>query len=541
MCHLTATIGGVAVTVQDLLELDVLARARPEVVHGTDLGTREVRWVHTSEIYDISPLLKGGEVLLTTGLGLVAGGRAAFGNYVAALAQRRIAALFLEVGRTFPEVPAELVAAARAVDLPLVVLHGVVPFIEVTETVHPLLISDEVTALRTADRVTHALNERLLDGSGLGGLTDAVAALAGCPVRLLASDGEPVTGTPADPRPGDALDPGTAPPADLHRPVVVLGEPWGTIVLDGAPTALREVVADRAATAVAIEVLRSGATAPARREARARLLRDIVDGRYASSIELTSRAAGVGLVVDGRRRAVAICLATSHGTPPRTGVTAAAEAARRVFGPALVAEIDDDVVVAAATEVRDLRAAVARFADEIDAELRATTGGHVTAVTAAQPTPDIAGLVGSVPSAREASALARRILPSARVLLVADLGMYRLLAQSVRDDDLELFVQEQLGPLLAHDAVHGTELVRTLDAYLGAGLSKVAAAEALGIRRQSMYGRLDRVVALLGGPDLADRERRTALDLALVAWRLRTAAVGVAPSAVRHLPVTRRA
>ena len=57
-----------AVTVQDLLDLPVLGEARPEVLVGGDLDRRPVRWVHTSEIYEIWPLLRGGEVLLTTGL-----------------------------------------------------------------------------------------------------------------------------------------------------------------------------------------------------------------------------------------------------------------------------------------------------------------------------------------------------------------------------------------------------------------------------------------------------------------------------------------
>ena len=54
-------------TVQDLLDLPLMEAARPEVVVGERLDTRVVRWIHTSEIYEISPLLKGGEVLLTTG------------------------------------------------------------------------------------------------------------------------------------------------------------------------------------------------------------------------------------------------------------------------------------------------------------------------------------------------------------------------------------------------------------------------------------------------------------------------------------------
>src|SRR5690606_22660892 len=123
----------------------VVRRARPEVVTGApDDLARPVRWVHTSEIYEISPLLKGGEVLLTTGLGLVGLSPSAVRSYVASLHGTGVAALFLELGRTFTQPPPVLVEAARTEGLTLVALHGVVPFIEITETVHPLLIGGEV-------------------------------------------------------------------------------------------------------------------------------------------------------------------------------------------------------------------------------------------------------------------------------------------------------------------------------------------------------------------------------------------------------------
>ena len=69
-------------------------------------------------------------------------------DYVRALARRGVAALLLELGRTFPSAPPTMVAAARDTGLPLVVLHGVVPFIQVTQTVHPLLLDDELQQLR---------------------------------------------------------------------------------------------------------------------------------------------------------------------------------------------------------------------------------------------------------------------------------------------------------------------------------------------------------------------------------------------------------
>jgi purine catabolism regulator len=134
-------------------------------------------------------------------------------------------------------------------------------------------------------------------------------------------------------------------------------------------------------------------------------------------------------------------------------------------------------------------------------------------------------LIQALPAAQEASRLARRLDTGIRTLLASDLGVHRLLARLTTDPDLAQFIDEQLGPLVDHDGAHGTQLVSTLETYLGSGLSKTVAAERLGIRRQSLYGRLSKIELLLGGLDLTSRERRTAIDLALVGRRLRGAAV----------------
>ena len=165
-------------TVTDLLELPVLARARPEIVSGEHLDRRPVRWVHSSEIYEISSLLQGGEVLLTTGLGLVALSPEVRRAYIADLAQVGIAALLLELGRTFPVAPDDLVDEARRVGLPLVLLHGVVPFIEVTQVAHALLLGSDLESLTLAASVTERLLHALGERAGLVGLTGIVGGCA---------------------------------------------------------------------------------------------------------------------------------------------------------------------------------------------------------------------------------------------------------------------------------------------------------------------------------------------------------------------------
>src|SRR6059058_1268443 len=76
-----------------------------------------VRWVHISELEDPTPWLSGGELLLTTGLGL--GGEDAQRRFVERLADHQLAGLGLGTGFSHERVPAAVAAAAAERGLPL--------------------------------------------------------------------------------------------------------------------------------------------------------------------------------------------------------------------------------------------------------------------------------------------------------------------------------------------------------------------------------------------------------------------------------------
>ncbi len=75
----------------------------------------------------------------------------------------------------------------------------------------------------------------------------------------------------------------------------------------------------------------------------------------------------------------------------------------------------------------------------------------------------------------------------------------RLLLAGASDGPLaRQLVREQIGSLVDYDATHGSEFVRTLRVYLAHASSKVQTAEALRLRRQTLYGRLQRIEELIG-------------------------------------------
>ena len=133
---------------------------------------------------------------------------------------------------------------------------------------------------------------------------------------------------------------------------------------------------------------------------------------------------------------------------------------------------------------------------------------------------DPAELGPALGTVRELLELARRTGRRDGVLLARDLAAPHLLS-SVGPTAWAAVAEEQVGALIAHDSRHRTELLRTLDTYLTLGTSKAAAASALGIRRQSLYDRLERIQRLLG-VELDDADQQLGLRLGVLAWRLRT-------------------
>src|ERR1700722_8465486 len=107
-------------TLRKVLDLEAVRRGSPRVVAGSERPDGVVRWVHALELTDIGRLLRGGELVLSTGIALPESA-AGLAEYVAALADVGIAGLAVELGRRYTgALPVPFVAAARARKVPLV-------------------------------------------------------------------------------------------------------------------------------------------------------------------------------------------------------------------------------------------------------------------------------------------------------------------------------------------------------------------------------------------------------------------------------------
>src|SRR5258708_19912166 len=83
-------------TVAEILALDPLRRGAPRVVVAADRLDAPVRWVHVIELAEAAHLLRGGELVLSTGIALP-DDPAGLARYVADLASVGVSALAVEL------------------------------------------------------------------------------------------------------------------------------------------------------------------------------------------------------------------------------------------------------------------------------------------------------------------------------------------------------------------------------------------------------------------------------------------------------------
>jgi len=117
-----------------------------QLVSGDESAQAHVRWVHSTELLDPTPFLKGGELLLTTGLQLV--GPKSQRELIDRLADHDIAGMGFGTGFSHKRLPAALVAQARKRAFPLFEVPYELPFIAITERAFARLLDERYELLQ---------------------------------------------------------------------------------------------------------------------------------------------------------------------------------------------------------------------------------------------------------------------------------------------------------------------------------------------------------------------------------------------------------
>ena len=517
-------------------ELLAVRRLHLRFLTGAEHEHRTVRWAYTTDLLEPARYLRGGELVLT---GMMWHTRPQDSQtFVASVVSA--GAVAIGAGTALGEVPPDLITACRDHDIPLVEVPTQTSFGAVTEEVlHSLTQQRFSTIAKSRDRHRRLMAD-VAAGADLSSAFAEAATQAGMTAWLISSTGRAVASskTPLPTEEAENLaaralsrsmsphtmhlkrpagaEPVTVVPVqskDSHPPatwfLVCAGdqEQWSTEE--------HEAVAELSSMAVL-----GRSRADERILTKAQHLEGLPQLLTAQRFdEATALLRGVDLV-DGTKGCTHAVAAAMMLPEPRVS-----DLARRVLaelvaswpGAVVIGDNEALAVIPVQDTGADARAEVENIRADLVHRAQVLEGGlldHRLAIGLSSAAPAVAELRGAMVEARHARRLAELRGGRSRVIAGAEIDSHELLLASVPEEVQSSYRDRLLGPLLAYDREHRSELVSTLEQFLAHSGSWQRCAAAMHVHVNTLRYRIGRVEEL-SGRDLRSLEHRVDLFLAL--------------------------
>ncbi|WP_033294273.1 helix-turn-helix domain-containing protein [Amycolatopsis jejuensis] len=461
---------------------------------GAGARDREFGRVFQATLKDPTRYLDGGEIVLC-GLRWLPGPDDA-DEFVAKLAAAEVAALGAGTAEVGGPVPDYLVAACERAGLPLFEVPISVSFATVAERVILGLAAERSAPARDSHR---RLVAAVTSGRGLSALVEAGAEELGTGCVVLSATGRPLAGGPEIPAARRTalarrfLRAERLPCQD--GPVTLLGAAGRSghrvaswfLVVDGDPSGWSAELAQELAALIGLERSRLEEARLIENRAAEPLLRLALSDDAAPG-ELGSRLAASGFAPQDP---VSTLAAEVRGGGPGLAQVLVEELLAAAGAPVLVATVGSETfgLFPAPYDAEALREAVHTIEPAL---------GSARLALGLSRAPDAAGLRSGVQEARHARALAAMSPGRATVVSGDEVASHLLLLAAVPEELRRSFGEKVLGPVLAYDAAHGSELMTTLKAFLEHSGSWTQTSAALHLHVNTLRYRITRIGELTG-------------------------------------------
>lgn len=265
------------------------------------------------------------------------------------------------------------------------------------------------------------------------------------------------------------------------------------------------------------------------RRSRNDILGQLLTGDYPSLAIARQRAAHAQLDLQGPRRLVALRLSAVEGLFKRHGLSEGErlwqgtrqrledqlEGWCRGRPAAVTAQLAGDLFVLLLPDVPDLRTALVG----LHRHLLAVAGEMDLYMGLSGIAEDCAQYRQALNQARQALEVAQNLRPATGLCDFSELGVLRLLQGIVDRSLLDDFVAQTLGPLRAPGRKQPDALLHTLDALLKENGNGLKAGQRLGVHRNTINQRMQRIEQL-SGQSLDDPLFRMNAAVAMLIWRM---------------------
>ncbi|WP_433672957.1 PucR family transcriptional regulator [Nocardia sp. CA-136227] len=460
---------------------------------------RAITLVLTSELTEPQQWLSGGELVLTTGMGLPLS-RADRLRYLEDLGAAGVAGVGFGIGLSHETVPADLVEAADRLGLPLFEVPLPTPFAAITKKVMQRLAEQEYEKVLRASRAQPRMTRAAVQG--VRAVIKELSVALSATVLVVGADSAVTEAHPRSPA-AETLD-------RIGEFIAAHGESAGSGVIQvssGQYIVLQAISAGQTVHGH-LAVVTATALGP---------VDQVLLGHASSLLALDFEKPARLRMAQNHLNSQAIAMLLQQPGDPDSmwqHLTAAADRTGRIR--ALVLWCPGPEAAAAALDAIDARLRLLNrqlFAHVMGDHAAVLLRGSDTDEVAEQLLADLpadaratvrAGLSSPHPLRRFSAAVdnaelaASAAAPGARPLELAALAGHALLAFPEAQRVLSAVSEAMLQPLIDYDDRHGTDLIGSLRAYLEAHGQWETAATALGVHRHTLRSRVARIESILG-------------------------------------------
>lgn len=476
------------VTVNDVLNGDVFSTALPKVeISGPGLE-KPVRWVFTNEREDVASFLSGGELLVVEGRSLVEGGRhARLDDYVGSLVDAGIAALVVELVEGVTELPDGLASAAIREGLTVIGLYRRIPFVDICQSVNTMIVRGQMRLQTQVDVMSTSLRTELAQADDAQSVAQTVSRLFGEGVAIFDMDGLEVA------RAGVLAKDGfensvVLSLSDQRRPLGAMEISQCNTMFDGSTCRRIEQIVS--------PVLSLYLDGGARVGMAAHLVAGPSDGVHVTSMEAREGHAmleALGFAASSVYMPFGMRLRSVAGAMP--SIVAMVDAFESHEGCETVCLLEGDLLIGFLA-AQDSGGDVARFSDYCVKALDEAAGSGYIYTVRGRAALDTIALMDAFGALR--NVLGRHKTDGGErfgVLACVDSSLLERMTEVERTDDaVHMVITQTVGYELLHNPV----LIDTLCACFDNLDNKTGACEQLGIQRQTLYNRLDKVTQIVG-------------------------------------------
>lgn len=516
-----------------------------KVVAGHDGLNRQVKWVHVLEVKDFESLINGGELILTTGVGLQLDLPTQL-KYVNRLIEKEVACICIELGPYFTEIPAAIITLADEHHFPIIVFEKTVKFVDITQDLHTLIINQHHHMLSQLDTLSRKFIDLSLSPNGILKILQEMHAFFRQGV-LYIGDLQKSYYYPSEMKEveTDLERQLNSMPTDSHTdeyiinannrwfacmPIRGLGQLLGFVCLEFSPPRTADMtflLLDRAALAIAQVLLRSRTIAERKQKSEGEFVRNLLNGRPVDQDEINAFLPTPSsnmyyriITIDVNEPNTDIDEDDWEEIRIQRSMTLRGLCNRNGFFPAVSSVKNEMIIIASFLSAAEYMKSTERFIQLIQQIRGLENSDYLIGSRCQFGISSVYQSIVDIPKGYEES---RKVLTLHKMKLIntyfyEKLGIYRLLSKLSTTEQLQTFIDDHLAPVIAYDVEMDSELFETLSVYLECGGSKKETAERLFIVRQTLYHRLEKLETILGN-DFMEPTNRLAIEVAVHAQR----------------------